>query len=147
MKTSYSKVLKKILSIALLTFMACVKSDDYSIPDISYSEPQIPQSSLTTFKSIKSLFEQAVNDGNSTVVIPNMPDLYIEGYVVSTDKFGNFFEELIVQNKTNDSSPDDDPRLGFKIDINSSNLSDIYQFGQKVYVKMNGLTVGDVDFP
>ena len=42
-------------------------------------------------------------------------NVYIEGYVVSSDKAGNFFEELIIQNKIDDSSPDSDPRLGFKI--------------------------------
>ncbi|MFV9549736.1 DUF5689 domain-containing protein [Algibacter sp. PT7-4] len=126
-----------------ICFVSCVKDDDYSTPDISFEEPNIPQEQITTFKAIKSLYEQAVNNGNTTVIINNEPDLYIEGYVVSTDQSGNFFEELIIQNKTNASGTDSDPRLGFKVDVNVSNLSDTYRFGQKVYVKMNGLTVGE----
>ncbi|WP_282134647.1 DUF5689 domain-containing protein [Seonamhaeicola maritimus] len=141
--------MKKIeIIIMVLAFMnillfvnSCVKDDDYGIPDISVSEPEIPQNQITTFKAIKSLYEQAVNGGNTTVVIED--EAYLEGYVVSSDKAGNFFEELIIQNKIDASNPDNDPRLGFKIDINKSNLSDTYQFGQKVFVKLNGLTIGE----
>jgi hypothetical protein len=113
------------------------------VPDISITEPNIPQEKITTFKAIKSLYEQAVNSGNATVVIDDETDLYIEGYVVSSDKSGNFFEELIIQNKIDSSNPDNDPRLGFKIIINVSSLSDTYQFGQKVYIKMDGLAIGE----
>ncbi len=131
------------LLIVLFVIASCVKDDDYSVPDISINEPNIPQDKITTFKAIKSLYEQAVNGGNSTVVIDDDDDLYIEGYVISSDKSGNFFEELIIQNKTDASNPDSDPRLGFKIDINVSSLSDTYQFGQKVFVKISGLTIGE----
>lgn len=129
----------------LLIITSCVKDEDYSTPDILVNEPTIQQEQITTFNAIKSLYEQAVNNGNSTVIIDDDTDLYIEGYVISSDKSGNFFEELIIQNKTDASNPDNDPRLGFKIDINVSSLSDTYQFGQKVYVKMNGLTIGEAN--
>ena len=129
--------------ILMMLFSSCIKDDDYSVPDISITEPDVPQEQITTFKAIKSLYEQAVNGGNSTVIVDDETDLYIEGYVVSSDKSGNFFEELIIQNKTDDSSSDADPRLGFKVDINVNSLSDTYQFGQKVYIKMDGLTIGE----
>ncbi len=136
-----NKIFKTVLVLIMLFSMSCVKDDDYGVPDVSINNPNIPQEKITTFKAIKSLYEQAVNNGNSTVIIND--DIYVEGYVVSSDKSGNFFEELIIQNKVDTSSPDNDPRLGFKIDINISSLSDTYQFGQKVYVKMMGLTVGE----
>ncbi|WP_298531378.1 DUF5689 domain-containing protein [uncultured Algibacter sp.] len=141
-KTYKIKVWVNFIIIILLA-TSCVKNDDYEVPDITFKELEIPPESITTFKAIKSLYDQALIDGNTTVIIDDAPSLYIEAYVVSTDKFGNFFEELIIQNKTDDSNPDNDPRLGFKIDINASNLSDTYQFGQKVYVKINGLTIGE----
>ena len=127
--------------LLLLVVVSCVKDDDYGVPDVSITEPTVSQEKITTFKAIKSLYEQAVNGGNSTVIIND--DIYIEGFVVSSDKSGNFFEELIIQNKVDASNPDNDPRLGFKVDINVSSLSDTYQFGQKVYIKMNELTIGE----
>ncbi|OEK09725.1 hypothetical protein A8C32_11515 [Flavivirga aquatica] len=140
-KKRKTTILLKLITIFL--FVSCVEDDTYSTPDISIGESNIPKENITTFKAIKSRFEQALNNRNTTVVIDEETDLYIVGYVVSSDKSGNFFEKLIIQNKTDDSNPDNDPRLGFKLDVNVSNLSDTYQFGQKVYVKMNGLTVGE----
>jgi hypothetical protein len=136
------KKIKTILIIVTVLFStSCVQDDDFGVPDTSIQNPNIPTERLTTFKAITSLYEQAVNGGNTTVVIQD--DIYIAGYVVSSDKAGNFFEELIIQNKTDDSNPDNDPRLGFKIHINQSNLSNTYQFGQKVFVKLEGLAVGE----
>ncbi|MEN3323409.1 DUF5689 domain-containing protein [Mariniflexile soesokkakense] len=129
------------VSIAI-SFTACVQDDDYSVPDTTIKEPNIPASSITTFKAIVERYEQAVNGGNATVLIRDEQNLYIEGYVVSSDKGGNFFEELIIQNKMDDSNPDNDPRLGLKIEINASSLYNTFEVGRKVYVKMNGLTIG-----
>lgn len=131
-----------IASIIAFSFTACVQDDDYSVPDTSIKELNIPASSITTFKAIVERYEQAVNGGNATVLIRDEQDLYIEGYVISSDKGGNFFEELIIQNKIDDSNPDNDPRLGLKIEINSSSLYNTFEIGRKVYVKMNGLTIG-----
>ncbi|MEC3906502.1 DUF5689 domain-containing protein [Tamlana sp. 2201CG12-4] len=133
----------KIIALILIVLVSCVQNEDFELPDITFHEPDIPAEYITTFKAIKNLYEQAVNDGNTTVTIKGDTDLYIEGYVVSSDRSGNFFEELIVQNKTDNNNPDHDPRLGFKIDINASSLSDTYLFGQKVYIHMNGLTIGE----
>jgi hypothetical protein len=125
-----------------ISFTACVQDDDYSVPDTTIKEPNIPSNSITTFKAIVERYEQAVNGGNATVLIRDEQDLYIEGYVISSDKAGNFFEELIIQNKKDDSDPDNDPRLGLKIEINTSSLYNTFEIGRKVYVKMNGLTIG-----
>ncbi len=129
------------MGMLVLLGWCCVQDDDFNVPNIATEDPDIPVEKITTFKAMQSLYEQAVNGGNSTVMIED--DVYIEGYVVSSDKGGNFFEELIIQNKTDDSNPDNDPRLGFKIDINQSSLSDTYQFGQRVFVKLQGLTIGE----
>ena len=130
-----------ILNIVTL-FFSCVNDDDYSIPIPDDAENiVIPTNQLTTFKAVYERYEQAVNNGNLIAVINE--DLYIEGYVISSDLAGNFFEELIIQNKIDDSNPDHDPRLGLKLEINVGNLSDIYEFGRKVYVKLKGVTIGE----
>ncbi len=129
-----------ILSIAIL-FFSCVE-EDYKTPTPDDTESMvIPENQLTTFKALYERYEQAVNNGNLIEVIEE--DLYIEGYVISNDQAGNFFEELIIQNKTDASNPDNDPRLGIKLEINVGSLSDTYEFGRKVYVKLKGLTIGE----
>lgn len=139
------KHINKILTLlGLVVLMACVNDDDYEIPNPSDDENvSIPAEKLTTFRAIHNRYEQAVNNGDATAKIYDDEDIYIEGYVVSSDAAGNFFEELIIQNKTDGSGTDADPRLGLKIDINVSSLSDTYEFGRKVYIKLSGLSIGE----
>jgi hypothetical protein len=136
--------INKILMVMAVgvCMVSCVQDDDYNIPDISIKDPNIPTGNITTFKAIMTRYEQAVASGNATVRIRDEQDLYIEGYVISSDQAGNFFEELIIQNKIDASTSDTDPRLGLKIEINVSSLYNTYEVGRKVYVKMNGLTIG-----
>jgi len=129
--------------LMLLVTWSCVNDDDYGIPSPDDSEIiMIPANKITTFRAIHQRYEQAINNGNLIATIDADEDIYLEGYVVSSDAAGNFFEELILQNKIDASNPDNDPRLGVKIDINVSSLSDTYEFGRKVYVKLSGLTIG-----
>lgn len=137
------KIVSSFILMVLL-MMSCVNDDDYGIPNPKDGENiVIPENKITTFRAIHNRYKQAVNNGKSTAMIDDDEDIYIEGYVVSSDAAGNFFEELIIQNKTDDSGTDSDPRLGVKVDINVSSLSDTYEFGRKVYVKLSGLTIGE----
>lgn len=139
---SYINKIAILLSFVIL--VACVNDNDFEIPSPSSNETIIiPANKLTTFRAIHNRYKQAVNRGNAVAQINTDEDLYIEGYVISSDAAGNFFKELIIQNKTDASSPDADPRLGLRIDVNVSSLSDTYDFGRRVYIKLAGLTIGE----
>jgi hypothetical protein len=140
MKKIRHKLIAVLVGVVAVS-TSCVQDDNFEQPNLKSSDPVVPRGNFTTFKAIRSLFEQAVNEGRQTVVIDN--DIYIEGYVISSDKAGNFFETLVIQNKIDAHNPDEDPRLGFKINIDQRNLSDTYQIGQKVIVQLQGLTVGE----
>ncbi|WP_123912616.1 DUF5689 domain-containing protein [Hanstruepera neustonica] len=142
MKTIKNLFVLSVLSLAFV-MSSCVSDDDYSLPNISIQEPNIPQDKITTFLAVYQRFEQAQNDGDPTAIIPSDEELYIEGYVISSDQGGNFFEELIIQNKIDDSDSSEDPRLGLRISINVNSLYNTYQIGRKVYVKLTGLTIGE----
>ena len=116
---------------------------------------EINANSKTTFKAIVQRYVSAVDANENGELDDNErgddigifeadeSELIIEGYVVSSDKGGNFFEELIIQNYPDDSNPSENPRLGFKVEINVSSLYNTYEFGRKVYIKMNGLAIGE----
>lgn len=139
------KHINKLLSLlGILIVVSCVNDDDYGIPIPGETENIIiPAEKITTFRTLFQRYEQAINSGNLIATIDADEDLYIEGYVVSSDVAGNFFEELIIQNKTDDSNPDNDPRLGIRVDVNVGSLSDTYEFGRKIYIKLSGLTIGE----
>lgn len=134
-----------LLSLIAILFIvnSCVNDDDYKIPEIVIDAPDLSAlGSKTTFNAVISRYLDAVADGDQVGVFEFDDPLYIEGYVISSDRAGNFFEELIIQNSTNADDVGSDPRRGINVQINVSSLSDTYEVGRKVYVKLNGLAIG-----
>jgi hypothetical protein len=138
-----NKILRLFSVLAVVTLVSsCVNDDDYNTPDVTITDPGITANA--TFQNLVSRYLQAVSDGDNIAIIESdEAPLIVEGYVVSSDKAGNFFEELIIQNKVDGSTDIADPRLGLKVEVNVASLSDIYEFGRKVYIKMNGLAIGE----
>src|SRR5690606_20099172 len=114
---------KSIILGMLIVFSSCIEDGDYDIPKPKEAENiVIPENKVITFKDIYERYAQAVAKDRHIAIIGKDEDLYIEGYVVSSDQSGNFFEELIIQNKTDANNPDEDPRLGIRLDINVGSL-------------------------
>ncbi len=63
-------------------------------------------------------------------------DLVIEGYVVSSDKEGNFFSTLYFQNDSMN------PTAGFQIEIDLFESHLLFKVGQKILIKTKGLYLG-----
>ncbi|WP_435623792.1 DUF5689 domain-containing protein [Flagellimonas sp.] len=113
-----------ILVAALLLHLSCVNSD--------YDEPLDNCSdSLDNIISYGEL-EQLVQDE----VIQIQEELFIEGYVVSSDKAGNFFSVLHIQ----DSPINPSQGIQLEIDLRESHL--FYEEGSKVRVGVKGLFLG-----
>lgn len=125
-----------VISVFLLTINSCVNNDDFIIPELTITGPTITaQSSLS---KIKSALQQEFNSNNKTVytfpINSNNP-IYAEAFVISTDATGNFYKKLIVQDAPQD------PTAGIEILINKSSLNHDYTIGQKIYLKLDGLSV------
>ena len=131
-----------VLAIMGTVITSCVQDDEFAIPTGTTTvDPGLTANA--TFQNMVARYLQAVAGGDEIATIAiDEAEIIIEGYVVSSDQAGNFFEELIVQNKRNAANPDSDPRLGFRVDINQAALFNTYEFGRKVYIKMNGLAIG-----
>ena len=103
--------------LGVLSFSSCVEDQDYNIPEISENEPDINPDAITTFNALVNRYDQAVADGESIVVFEDDNELIIEGYVISSDKSGNFYKELFIQSTADSIGTDENPRLGFRINI------------------------------
>ncbi len=126
------------LFFILLLIISCVKSDDYEVPNTELIAPNIDQNDLIEISSLRDLLEQEqASTGNPDAVLSFQETTkYITGYVISSDEGGNFFEELIIQNSTSN------PNSGVKILIDANPLFTTFEFGRKVYIKLDELTVG-----
>jgi hypothetical protein len=133
------KNLKNIKLLAFLFFLgmivtACVQDDDYNLPEINSQEPNIDVN--TDIASVKAMYggfdpvEIEAGDGSDR-------ELWIEGYVVSSDETGNFYKSLVIQDAP------ENPTAGIAISTNATDLYTKYQPGQKIYFKVDGLYSGE----
>lgn len=120
-----------VVLMALVTMISCINDDDFSIPDLTIEEPQL-SGEVITVSALRDLFLQegeTVDLGDSTQ--------YVEGYVVTSDASGNWFEEMVIQD-----SPSN-PTAGLRVLIDNSPLFTTYEIGRKIFVKLEGLHLGD----
>ncbi len=133
-----------LLLIGLVVFNGCVDDDDFNTPDISIDEPDIPENALVQISSVAGQLAQEQDnssldygDEDSTYsYVFSETDQFMVGYVVSTDEGGNFFEEIVIQDKP------ENPTIGIKLLIDVNPLFVRYEAGRKVYIKLNGLSSG-----
>jgi hypothetical protein len=136
-----NKILTLLVVLTMtFSFTSCVQDDDFKTPDVSVVDPNIDPDDIITFDAVKQRYLDAVDAGDQIGTFEFDQELYIEGYVISSDKAGNFFEELIIQNSTDgDDISATNPRLGLNISINTRGLYETYEVGRKVYIKLNQL--------
>ncbi|PCJ95394.1 MAG: nuclease [Flavobacteriaceae bacterium] len=114
--------MKKGYLYILLIICSCVKNTDFDAPKSSCENKLTTN---TSFADVKKLYVDEI--------IQIHEDLILEGYVISSDKAGNFFGKLHIQ----DSSTN--PTGGFQLEIDLRDSHLFYQSGSKVYLKLKGL--------
>jgi hypothetical protein len=132
-----------LLLIGLVVFNGCVQDDDFNTPNTSVVEPVLDGGQVT-ISAVAGLLAQEQGTGSvdytdedSVVTFTfNENNEYLVGYVVSSDEGGNYFEEIILQDKP------ENPTIGIKLLIDVNPLFIRYEVGRKVYIKLNGLAVG-----
>ncbi|WP_420320668.1 DUF5689 domain-containing protein [Flagellimonas sp.] len=117
---------KKIRGYCILVIAwSCVENAEFDVPK------QDCESNLmanTSFTELESLFT------GETVQIHE--DLVIEGFVISSDKAGNFYNTLFVQDAPNNPTA----AIQLEIELRESHL--FYPVGNKVFIKLKGLFLG-----
>jgi len=94
---------------------------------VPYTEETLPDFSgtFTTIKDLKAMYK----NGKPMEITGNV---WIKGQVTSSDKTGNIYRELYIQDKTG----------GIDLKLGKSSLYSEYSLGQWVYVYCDGLTMG-----
>lgn len=137
MKTLY---ITRFLSILIVAFSisSCVQDGEFTVPQVPTGEENDHIVANSSIAAIKTALQQEYNsNGNLIYTFPADATtvLYAEGYVVSSDAAGNFYKKLIIQDK------EVNPTSGIEIDLDMTSLSQQFEIGRKVYVKLNGLSV------
>jgi hypothetical protein len=104
-------------------FQGCVKREFDVPPIIDEASDLVANSTIAELKA-KHTFGQAAAISE---------DIIIKGVVVSNDREGNFFKVLIIQDGT----------AGIEIQIDRVSLWEDYPVGREIFVKCQGLFMGD----
>lgn len=112
-----------IPALLMLAITGCVK-DDFDEPDNLGCVDANLQRNIT-IADLKALY--------NGVAMEIDQDLTIEGVVISSDKEGNFYKELIIQDET----------AGILILIDQTNTYTNFPAGRKVYLKLQGMYMDD----
>lgn len=112
-----------LFSMILMT--SCVGSVDFDTPKTQCDTNLEPN---LTFSELDELIKDEV--------VQVHDDLILEGYVISSDKAGNFFNVLHLQDAP------ETPTMGIQIEIDFRESYLFYPEGSKVLVKLKGLYMG-----
>jgi hypothetical protein len=135
----YTSILKYIfVIIASLYITGCVHDDKYDQPNLDGFDCADKKGIVVPFADVKAKYQ------NSTAYVypedktPNdeSDDLYMVGYVSSTDETGNIYKTIYIQDALQN------PTHGFTISVDAVSTYTRYPQGSKIYVKLNGLAVG-----
>ncbi|MBL4905486.1 MAG: choice-of-anchor J domain-containing protein [Flavobacteriaceae bacterium] len=132
-----------ITFLLIITLFSCVQDDDFTIPDVTITEPKIIATSSIT--AIQAGLNQEFTSNQKLIYRfrENEEPTYLIGYVISSDKTGSFYKKLIVQDDF------ENPTAGIEILVDKTSLSETFEFGRKVYVKLDGLSIsyddGEID--
>ncbi|WP_034062726.1 DUF5689 domain-containing protein [Lacinutrix jangbogonensis] len=128
-----------VLLIALVVITGCVKDDEFEVPTGISGITEYPVSGAE-FNPISSVLGNFTSGSGDAVTYEEsgvgVSDKYTEGYVVSSDEGGNFFKQIVIQDRA------ENPTGAIVIQVDKNPMFTQYEFGRKVFIKLNGLSVG-----
>ncbi|QQV02782.1 MULTISPECIES: DUF5689 domain-containing protein [Chryseobacterium] len=139
----YHSILKYFFVMtAAMIISGCVHDDKYDEPNLEGVQCIQDFTANTTLKQLREKYTLNNPTGAAYVfpadTTPNdsSDDLYIEGYVSSTDETGNIYKTIYIQDAL------ENPTHGFTISVDAVSNYTKFPQGNKIYVKLNGLAVG-----
>ncbi|QXP80435.1 MULTISPECIES: DUF5689 domain-containing protein [Winogradskyella] len=140
----FSKLM--LVLIASIAITSCVQDDDYTIPtslgdDENYDlQDLIDNYNEVPFSYAKALYNSDPNndDENDDAIPFQVTDsIYIKGYISSSDKAGNFYKELYIQNSA------ENPTSAMKVILDQVDNYNQFNKGREVYIKLLDLHIGE----
>jgi len=136
MKTN--KFLTLILSfVAVIAITSCVEDDDFTVPSSLGNEENAALATLLeTSTEVDMTFVQGLYT-SGTAPEQITADIYVKGYVSSSDATGNFYKEFFMQDAPSN------PTKALKLIVSQSDSYNQFNLGREVFINLKGLYVGE----
>ncbi len=128
MKKQFKHLLVAILTVSSLLATNACKKDHFDEPPGNTTDPNLPVN--ITIADLVALHVAGGGDGTFQKITD---DKTIVATVIADDRSGNFYKSIVI----------DDGTAGITLALDKSSLYNDYPIGRKIYVKLNGLTIGD----
>lgn len=134
------KDINKLFALIAMVALAfsCVEDDDFSVPDTSQIAIEAPEGTID-IQAIVNQYESTFAGQAPTPITFDENAGFIEGFVISSDEGGNFFRELVIQNDP------ENPTVGLNVKVDVTPLFTRFDFGRRIYIKLDGLTLNEVN--
>lgn len=126
------KILKTVSILALFAIVtqSCVHNNEWSVPPIN-CQNKFAAATISLADFVK------MAPATGTITIPATgAEVIVEGYVVSSDENGNFYNTISIQDKASN------PTVGLQIETRKINNYSDMPVGAKIRIKANGLVLG-----
>ena len=130
--------------IISISFTTCVEDGDFTIPESLGIEENENIAKILDSISSGNLQEKTIKQIKELYVTGNNPleitsNIVVKGYVISSDKSGNFYKEFYMQDAP------ENPTSGIKIALNLSNSYNKFNIGREIYIRLKGLYIGETN--
>jgi len=116
--------------LALILFFGC-NEKEFEVPQSKVIE--VPSGTIVSIRSVVSNLDRLEDEKKINFKQENQ---FVEGYVISSDQEGNFFKELVIQDKP------ENPTTGLILRLDERALYQRYPLGSKIRIRLKGLSVG-----
>jgi hypothetical protein len=143
MKTN--KIIRLLFFVIIsISFITCVEDGDFTIPESLGSEENEAITNILDSINAGNLQEKTIQQVKQLYIIGDDPleitsNIVVKGYVISSDKSGNFYKEFYMQDAP------ENPTAGIKVALNLSNSYNKFNIGREIYIRLKGLYIGETN--
>ena len=124
--------MKKLIFILLFLLFNHCDQNTFDPPTFTkdFEPPEVNTTIQSVYQRVSQSETKFIEYGEQEI------DLWLEGYVSSSDEGGNFYKEVYLQDAP------ENPQSAVRLLLDQTAIHNLYPIGRKLYVKLNGLGAG-----
>jgi len=127
MKNIKKYIIAILFVSGIISLHSCIKGDFEQPPVVL---PTVDFEANMTLAQLNQYYRDSLHSASPVLITK---DIIIQGKVISSDKAGNIYKSLYIEDGTG----------GINIKLDQKEIYNIYKLGQRIYIKCKGLYLGN----